>query len=555
MGITVSHQSPTVLEAWHTIPADGTYDPVGAVRATLVEPILGSTSGGSSVTLTGSDGTDVTDQLEPLLLDCLTGRIDQDAEKATKEVLGQTLQHFEPDTAIPVEELFALQAGARLGLPVPAERVLYTPGSDVIPAAKQVQTGTGDPDALFVSLAHTYHPNTLGFWFRDEQAFTAFGQWLRSQAQSTGLPALTKKLLRDVADLPMDRLTQGLILRKDEHNGNAENSFARVVVHLLMRWVEQQRSGSDPTSGLLPFTLSQLFIPTSVVLVNAAAHAEASPSRVGKEWRIINQGLGSRLRVIPHDQLAKLDALPRAAARAQVEAYQQPAPGEPGSRSTRLRLRKQPPPQIELASDMAAVIKTMGKVNYSQNVLLTSKPSMRRANRRDPDDPNRPGRVTAKQYLPDLHAYLDFSMSMDEGNSQEAVMTMIVAAKKMGVNFYVNSFSHVLSEETLLRTKGRSPARVWKEFSAVPKVSGGTDFEQIWRYVNASASRRQRLSVVITDFGYTPPAVRVDHPSRLFYAPCGRKDWDQILHYAKEFVADMGHIEPAVGTRLLGMYD
>lgn len=553
MGIKASRQSPAVLQASHTIATDGVYDPVGAVREVLITPILGSASGNPGVTLTDADGHDVSDQFETWMLDCMSGIVETEAESRVQEVLGQRLAHFEASTGLRTEELFAIQAGTRLGLPAPGEKVLYSPGGDVQPAAKALTADSGEADAFFTSLAYTYHPDTLGFWFRNEAAYTEFAQWLRAQSQIPGLPAITKKLLRDTADLPMNRLTQALALRKDEHNGNGEGSYARVVVHLLMTWTKQQ-AGGDPTAGVLPFSLSKLFIPTSIVLVNAAAHAEATPGRIGKEWRIINEGLSSPVRVIPHDQLAKLDALPRAAARVQVEAVERTVPGTPGSRSTRLKLRKTPPTQIELASDLAAIVKRMDKVNHSQNVLLTSKPSFRKASRRDPDDINRPGRIASKQYLPDLHAYLDVSMSISEENYQEAVMTLIIAAKKLGVNLYFNSFSHVLSDESLLRTKGRTPGQVWKRFSAIPKVSGGTEFSQIWHYINASPVRRRRLSLVVTDFQWEPPSLRLDHPPHLYYAPCGKKDWDDICHWAKNFTSTMAHIDPTVGTHLLGMY-
>lgn len=554
MGITVTHQSPTVLDARHTTTTDGAFDPVGGLRRTLVEPILGSGSAATPVTITDEDGTDITDQLEPLLFDAMTGRIDLDAERRLGQILEQSLEHFDASATLTTEELFALQAGTRAGLPAPANRVIYTPGGDIIPAAEDLLGGTGE-DTFFASLAYTYHPNTLGFWFRDKAAYAQFSTWLHAQSHNAAWPAMTKKLVRDLADLPMHRLTQALILRRDEHNGNGPDSFARVIIHLLMEWVDQQRAcGQAPSAGILPFTLSELFVPTSLVMVNVAAHTQATPERIGKEWALINRGLGAKLRVIPLDQLAKLDALPRAAAKAQFQPYQEPAPGEPGSRSARLKMRKQSPTQIELAADVMAMIKRMGKVNYSQNVLLTSRPTFRRSSRRSPDDPNRPGRVTLKQYLPDLHIYLDTSGSISQENYREAVITLIKLAKKLGVNLYFNSFTHVLSGESLLHTAGKTPRQIWQEFDRIPKVGGWTDFDQIWRYINASPARRRRLSLVITDFDWVPKSTRTEHPPHLFYAPCGRMDWSRITSCAQQFVRSMKHVDPTTGTKLLGMY-
>ena len=85
----------------------------------------------------------------------------------------------------------------------------------------------------------------------------------------------------------------------------------------------------------------------------------------------------------------------------------------------------------------------------------------RKANRRDPDDYNKPGRITSVEYMPDLHVYVDTSGSISEANYQEAVLLLIRIAKKLNVNLYFNSFSHILSQQTLLKhmnTPGKDPA-------------------------------------------------------------------------------------------------
>lgn len=85
--------------------------------------------------------------------------------------------------------------------------------------------------------------------------------------------------------------------------------------------------------------------------------------------------------------------------------------------------------------------------------------------------------------MPDIHVYIDTSGSISEENYQDAVMMLIRVAKKLNVNLYFNSFSDILSQTTLLKVKDRSPASIWKEFRKVPKVTGGTEFQQVWEYI------------------------------------------------------------------------
>lgn len=71
---------------------------------------------------------------------------------------------------------------------------------------------------------------------------------------------------------------------------------------------------------------------------------------------------------------------------------------------------------------------------------------------------------------------------------------LIKMAKKLNVNFYFNSFYHCLSASTHLTVKDRSVNAIYKSFEKVPKVTGGTDYRQIWEYIGASPKRkRQRV--------------------------------------------------------------
>ncbi|MGW0899790.1 hypothetical protein ACWD0G_22885, partial [Streptomyces goshikiensis] len=145
------------------------------------------------------------------------------------------------------------------------------------------------------------------------------------------------------------------------------------------------------------------------------------------------------------------------------------------------------------------------------------------------------------------------SGSISEENYQEAVMMLIRIAKKLNINLYFNSFSHFLSQEVMLRTENKSTAQIWKEFRRIPKVSGGTEYAQIWRYINASRVRQRRLSLMITDFEWSPPSKRQDHPKNLYYAPCSAMDWSSMVDLATRYADSMKHIDPGIRQRLLGM--
>ncbi|WP_026927423.1 hypothetical protein [Granulicoccus phenolivorans] len=572
MTITVTNQLPAVLDPVHTLACGGAYDPLPALRTMLVDPLLRPLPGAAAVTVTDGGGHDLTADLPDLILRCLGDRVDVAAEATVKSVLGQTLVHFDPQAALPVGEVFAVQAGQQHKWPAPSARVLYSAQHDVIPAAKGLLAGSADPSELFAALAYTYHPHTLGFWFPTSAAFDDFRAWLAQQVGTlSSLPAMppdTVRLMADFGKLTLTGLTESLVLRRDDADGNHPFSFARLLVNLLMTYVRQQQtnagtvpgntagavpgSAAAPQAGVLPFTLGELLCPRTLVLVNVEAHARATPARVTHEWDLIRRCLAGQVTVVSHTHLSKLTSLARAAVRAQVLGRQQ-QPGQPGSRSAQVKFRKAPPSRLDLYGDLVRVLRRMHTVNRSQHVFRSTKMTFLKANRRDPADFNKPGRSTAVRYLPDLHIYIDTSGSISEVNYQEAVLMLIGIAQKLNINLYFNSFSHVLSQETLLKVANRSRGRIWQEFRRVPKVTGGTDFKQVWDHINAAPVRRRRLSLMITDFVWAPPPTREEHPATLFYAPCSAMDWGAMVSAAETFTKAMKHIDPSIRQKLLGM--
>jgi len=563
MQFTITDQKPAVLNPLHTLPIAGTYDPMAAISATLVEPMFQPLPG-RTVSITDDAGAAHDhDSIMDWFQRILTANVNPDAETTMRSLLSQALVNYEPQTTLLGNEMFATQAGAQRKLPPPSPRVLYAAGSDVIPAAKGL-LGSADTTTeaeFFAAVAYTYSPETLGFWFLSESAYEDFRTWFAGQVTTLApvLPANTLSLLQKFQAMTLAGLTESLILRKDDNDELQPYSFARTVVHLLMQYAQMQRTGhtTNATSleaGVMPFVATELFLPRTVVLINAEAHARGTSRKVDAEWRIINLALNTPVKVISRTSLSKLTALPRAMAKAASQAANAKTNklAQVG-RAARVKFRKQKPSSVDILTGLTRVLKRMKEVNRSQNVFRKVKSSFIRANRRDPDDFNKPGKSVSTHYLPDLHVYVDTSGSISEYNYQQAILMLIRLAKKLNVNLYFNSFSHVMSQEILLRTQNKSVAQIYQEFQRIPKVQGGTDYEQIWKYINNSPKRAARLSLVVSDFEWRARSQRIPHPKNLYYAPCGNMDWDDLVHHAEGFTKSVQHLEPAIAQHLIGM--
>ncbi|ROR76011.1 hypothetical protein SAMN06295974_3843 [Plantibacter flavus] len=560
MTLTLSGQKPAILSPVHALPINGDYDPIPAIRDSIVKPFFEPLTNGGSVTIVDQQNRRRDeDSILATLMQTVGASVNPQAEAEIMSLLAQGLVNYDQNTSLLVNEMYVVQAAHAHRMPNPGPKTIYTAAHDIIPAARNLLAGNAKDDgALLASIAYTYSPEALGFWFQSSADFDDFKVWLAQQtsALSAVLPADTVNLLNRFAQTNLVELVEGYVLRANDWDGNEEFSFARVIVHMLMQYQQQNRAnwGAQQLVGTLPFTISELFLPRTIILVNVEAHGRATPKKVDNEWRLINLSIAQPVKVISNKSLSKLTAAPRAAAKAAAKATAaQSARNQQNARSAKITFKKQPPTTIDILTKLLRVLKHMKEVSRSMNVFKKTRSSFAKANRRDPDDYNRPGKITSTHFLPDLHAFIDTSGSISEANYQQAVFMLIKLAKRLNVDLYFNSFSHVLSQEVVLRTKDKSITRIWQEFRKVPKVTGATEFKQVWDYINASETRKRRLSLMVTDFEWDPPVQRVEHPRNLYYAPCSSMDWDSIVDSATSFAKTMRHIEPAIGQRLIGL--
>lgn len=548
----VTNQKPVELSPVYDAVITGQFDPVEYLKQTVVRPLMNPLSPSAPVQFTANGGTLDEDDLSQYVLNCLGAALDASAEAVAKELFHKTLVYFDKASDLSVQDLFAIQSGVKEQLPAPTAQVVYTPATDVIPACREFLAGICTYDKMFASLDFYARPQMLGFYFANAQEFDNFKAWLTTELQTLGaaFPQNTNKLFADFQALNLNGLTESLILRNDDGENNDPCSFARALVALLMKYAKQT---SPALYGVLPFQLGELYCPKAIVFVNIERHSRATAKQVADEWQIINQSQQMNIKVVSANKLNKLTGTVRAMKKISsgaVSAAMQQGGGGVG-RAARTKFRKTAPTQTDLVRIIKRVVKKMATVAKSENSYKSMKMSFARPNRRDPDNFNLMGKLVSTKYKPDIHIYLDTSGSISERNYQDAIKALIIMARKMNVNLYFNSFSHCLSQCSHLRTKDRSLKEVYAAFQKIPKVDGGTDYEQIWHYINASAKRRRELSIIMTDFEWTAPNKYVKHPKNLFYIPVSHVDWSGLTYWAEQFVKSMAHIDPNCRARLL----
>lgn len=552
--MNIVNQKPVVLAPEYTDQIKKDLDVNDLLKQAVVNPLFTPLIPNQPVTMTANGTSYDADSIADLMSRCCGDVLDVMAEQSVKTILGQTMVNYNPNTNLGVIEMFPVQSGTAAKLPEPdGSSVIYTPATDVIPMARQFLAGTGSYDSFFASLAYYARPETLGFYFVNELAFDSFIQWFTQQMSMLGtvLTPDVNKLASDFMQLKLPGLTESLILRNADGEGDEPLSFARLIINLLMQYTNV---AGPAEYGILPFNLRELVYPHTIVFVNVERHSRATAKQVSDEWKIINNALQNKNRpkMISNNSLRRLTAVQRSLQRiASMAANAATNQGAMAARAANFRFSKNRPTIVDTTRTIRKILSKMTVQGMTMNVYKSSKPSFAKPNRRDPDDYNKQGKVVSTKYQPDIHLYIDTSGSISERDYEDAVKACIAMAKKLNINMYFNSFSHVMSQTTRLHLEGKSKAAIYKEFQKVPKVNGGTDYEQIWNFINRSKKRVRELSIIISDFQWTARSAYVRHPKNLYYIPCSTLSWDDIVRDADSFCKSAVHNDPGIRARVL----
>lgn len=560
MAITVTNNKPAVLSPIYTSKVSGPYVPTDFIKETLVAPLFQTVSGKGTASIKANAQDITEDDIIDLILSSVQDSIDLAAETACKELFSQTLVYFDKAPQMTIDTLFAVQAGTKEKLPMPSQTMVYMPATDVIPTAREFLGGQCSADKFFACLTFYARPETLGFYFANSKAFDDFkqyfdGQYKIYQASKNTTPD-TDKLVSDFLKLNLNGLSETLGLRNSDSDNNEDFSFARILVSSLMSYTT---TISDAEFGCLPFSLKELFNPRSVTFINVEKHSRSSATAIRDEWDLINNATKMKIHLVSQKSLSRLTAVSKhlnnIAQGAVVAARMMEENAKHSSGRQRImKFSSKCPSSKQMAYAIKKILDKMQSVSKSENVFLNTYHTYNRASRRHPDDFNYQGKSTRPTYKPDIHLYVDTSGSVSEENYQNAIKSCILMAKKFNINLYFNSFSDCLSTTSKLECKNKTVREIYTEFQRIFKVTGGTDYEQIWHYINQSPKRKKEFSLIITDFCWYAPNRFVEHPKNLYYMPLepsASMSYEPMVHHAENFCKSMLHIDPNIRRKML----
>lgn len=543
----VFNQTPTrIYPPLNDYPKpNGSVDIYPVLQTTLVDSLAPNAS------FQDDEGNNLSEQdiIDSYLKTSQSSR-DVDAESFMQSYLAQCVVNYAVKPGDICQEMFVTQAATIHKLSRPAPDVIYTIDSDVLVSLKAWMADKSEinTDLVLASLAYTFTPKVFGVLVEDDKDFDD----LKTQVMSLHTP-LRPLLSADVnskfdqfAALDSTQILQALILRGSDDDDDDEYSFARTLSYLVTQVLRS--SNAQP----LPFRLDEWVHPRIMVFVNARAHLQAKTKDIMDEWMAINHFTAHPLRLVSKQNLVNAAEMTRSQKRLATLHNDMLKNQDSDILVTKSRTFSTSRPSLQsMYARLLKVINAASMVTLSQNAVAHRKATFAKMNRRNPDDFNLMGRHLKIKYHPDLHIYLDTSGSISEQNYADGIKIVISLARKLGVNVYLNSFSHYISTQTLIKIKNRSLRQIYSQVMRIPKVTGGTDYAQVWRYINASSKRRKEISLMFTDFEYSAPNERFEHPKNLYYLPISHSDWDDIRRSMTGFAHSMEITDPHIYKQIL----
>lgn len=553
MSITMNVSNGTISEIspYFASTAKGDFDVVKDIHK-MLSPLFKGLVANAPIQITDQQGkTYNEDDIVNALVSCCGALVDTDAEDIVEAFMHETMRYYAKGMG---RELFLNQAATKSSLPIASSTIKYTAKTDVIPACKDFIAGVATEEYLQASIGYTFRAQTLGMYFLNEVAFDQFKADVAAQfAQISQMQQIDPDVTSKFNDFQQISLTNSLMetirIRNDVTDDCDEFSFSRLFHSIMMSLIHQ----NPQMSGLIPFDVEQVVCPTFLTFINISKHAHAKPSAINAAWDELDNFQNIPISIISTKKLMKMSAVARAkkAATAAANASQLANQKLMSGKAQTFKFSKQQPNTTTMIKRVIKILHKMKDVARSENVYKTPYMTFAKASRRHPDDFNIMGKSMQNHYHPDIHLYIDTSGSISEENYESMVKACIALAQKLNINMYFNSFSHMMSSTTKLNIRDRSKRDVYREFEKVPKVSGGTDYEQIWRYINASTKRKREFSLIISDFEWSPSSRPISHPKNLYYMPCLNMDWDDMCHAAECFGKSMVRIEPDIRKRIL----
>lgn len=483
---------------------------------------------------------DVPDNEIKTLADAIeeTWKIDcpETTHQTTKNLISTYINNYSPISWLKADNFLIDRLYQKYKLPEASDEIIYTIPCDIVEPVSNYLNDKIQAEQCITSISAYLNITAPIVMFKNRRSFHEFQEYIDRRIMMMPLKPETRRLLRQFTGLKTDSGFKCVKLRSTQYARLAENTFARILMNLLEEYSANSMTIARDECVMVGTSLRSRIIPLAIVFAVAenitiedseTLNSDITEIKDFLDW--LDEPKGNAPISINNNAEAEdqpFDILETNESEKQKEeriknAINNITSNQPGSSRGDPTRRVDPNSVKALTKRLKKKIKqliqsTSARTMNGQKTVIKT---YMRESRRDPMNIDLKGQYYKTTYTKDLHLYIDVSGSINLSMIEFALNAAADIATELKLNLFVTPFDSKLYEKQTIVIPGSviSKRSALKKLKRLPISGGGTEFDNVYKFIESSKKRKNEISIMITDYCDCP---RLPSPKTLYYMGC-----------------------------------
>ena len=476
---------------------------------------------------------------------------EETTHQAAKNLISAHVDNYSPVSWLKADNFLIDRLYQKYELPEASDEIIYTIPCDIVGPVNNYLNNKIQAEQCITSISAYLNITAPIVMFKSRKSFKEFQEYIGRRIAMMPLKPETRRLLRQFTGLKADSGFRCVKLRSTQYARLAENTFARILTNLLEEYSADSITIARDECIMVGASLRSRIVPLAIVFACAENIGNEDSETLNKDITEIKDFLdwldepksNAPLNNNAEAEDQPFDILETNESERQKEARirdtidnimnNQSGSGR-GDPTRRVDPNSVKALTKRLKNKIKQIIRSTGAktMNGRKTVIKT----YMRESRRNPMDSDLMGQRYKTTYTKDLHLYIDVSGSINLSMIEFALNAAADIATELKLNLFVTPFDSELYDKQTIVILGSvmSKRSALKKLKRLPISGGGTEFDNVYRFIESSKKRKNEISIMITDYCDCPT---LPSPKTLYYMGCKGTS----PHNIENFVRYMQH--------------
>lgn len=456
--------------------------------------------------------------------------------QTTKNLISTYINNYSPISWLKADNFLIDRLYQKYKLPEASDEIIYTIPCDIVEPVSNYLNDKIQAEQCITSISAYLNITAPIVMFKNRRSFHEFQEYIDRRIMMMPLKPETRRLLRQFTGLKADSGFKCVKLRSTQYARLAENTFARILMNLLEEYSADSMTIAKDECVMVGASLRSRIVPLAIVFAVAenitiedseTLNSDITEIKGFLDW--LDEPKGDAPISINNNAEAEdqpFDMLETNESEKQKEeriksAINNITSNQPGSGRGDPTRRVDPNSVKALTKRLKKKIKQLiqSTSTRTMNGQKTVIKTYMRESRRDPMNIDLKGQYYKTTYTKDLHLYIDVSGSINLSMIEFALNAAADIATELKLNLFVTPFDSELYEKQTIVIPGSviSKRSALKKLKRLPISGGGTEFDNVYKFIESSKKRKNEISIMITDYCDCP---KLPSPKTLYYMGC-----------------------------------